>query len=82
VQQHEFSSELLVFRNATRLKSGHSATEREWGWVGPHVNVNSLRPSEFIESGRRVKRRKVKGRLGETGYNGSIKTQYLETPCQ
>ena len=26
-----FSSELLVFRNATRLKSGHSATERECG---------------------------------------------------
>jgi len=32
MQQQEFSSELLVFRNATRLKSGHSATEREWGW--------------------------------------------------
>jgi hypothetical protein len=62
MQQHEFSSELLVFRNATKLKSGDSATEREWG-VGPHVNVNSLRPSELIESGGKVKRRKVKGRL-------------------
>jgi len=63
MQQHQFSSELFDFRNASRLKSGHSATEREWEWGGRHVNVNSLRPSELIESGRRVKRSKVKGRL-------------------
>jgi hypothetical protein len=43
--------------------------------VGPHVNVNSLGPSELIESGRRVKRRKGREDCGETGYNGSIKTQ-------